>query len=344
MSHCLLPAEWHSQHAILLTWPHQHSDWVTILDQVESCYLSIANAICEQQQLIVACYDSAHKQHINHLLRTQGIDPERYDLFLAKSNDTWARDHGPISVIRDHSLQLLDFAFNGWGNKYTSELDNQISCNLAQQGAFNFQPFSSVDFVLEGGSIESNGRDTLLTTASCLLSPQRNPHYTQQQIETFLQKQFGCKRVLWLKHGALDGDDTDSHIDTLARFAPDNTIVYMQGDHSGDEQDQALQRMEKELKAFRTAEGKPYRLIPLPSPRPVYNRDDDRLPATYANFLIINNAVLVPGYNDPSDQTAIEQIQLAFPEHKMIPIDASALIQQFGSIHCISMQIPAING
>jgi agmatine/peptidylarginine deiminase len=344
MSQYLLPAEWHPQQAILLTWPHAHSDWVDILDEVEPCYLQIAKVICQHQQLIVACYDQSVKTHINALLQAENIDADRYSLYLVKSNDTWARDHGPIAVINDHSIQLLDFNFNGWGNKYDSILDNQISQNLAQQGAFNHHPLCSRDFVLEGGSIECNGIDTLLTTRSCLLSNARNPQFNQDEIESYLCRQFGLKRVLWLQHGALDGDDTDSHIDTLARFAPNDTILYMQGDQSGDKQDQSLNRMEQEIKAFRAMDDKPYRLIPLPSPQPVYNSDGDRLPATYANFLIINGVVLVPTYHDPSDQIAMAQIQQAFPHHQMIPIDASPLIQQFGSIHCISMQIPAIDG
>ena len=194
--------------------------------------------------------------------------------------------------------------------------------------------------VLEGGSTESDGRGTILTTAECLLNPNRSPHLTQEEIEATLGASLGADRFLWLEHGFLAGDDTDSHVDTLARLCPDDTIVYVRCDDPGDEHHPALAAMEAELRGFRTREGKPYRLVPLPWPRPQTDSEGHRLPATYANFLVINGAVLVPTYGDRSDAAALAAVGSAFPGREAIGIDCRPLILQHGSLHCVTMQLP----
>jgi agmatine deiminase len=244
-------------------------------------------------------------------------------------------------VLCRNEPTLLDYEFNGWGGKYAYALDNLITRRLHTQGAFGAAPLETVNLILEGGSIEVDGQGTLLTTARCLLAPTRNHGRTRAQIETTLAEQLGITRFLWLEHGYLAGDDTDSHIDTLARLCDANTIAYVTCDDPADEHYAELQAMEKELQAFRTAAGQPYRLVPLPWPRARYDDGGARMPATYANFLIINDAVLVPTYDDPADQIALERLRDCFPGRTVIGIDCLPLIYQHGSLHCVTMQIPA---
>jgi agmatine deiminase len=207
-------------------------------------------------------------------------------------------------------------------------------------GAFNSISFETIGLILEGGSIESDGKGTILTTAECLLNPNRNPHLSRQEIEEELLSLLGAEEVLWLENGYLAGDDTDSHIDTLARFAPDDTILYVACDDPDDEHFESLKAMREELETFRTRDDKPYRLLPLPWPQARHDENGQRLPATYANFLVINGAVLVPTYDDPSDATALKIIAKAFPGRKIIGIDCLPLIEQHGSLHCVTMQMP----
>jgi len=337
----VLPAEWAPQSAVMLTWPHIHSDWATILPQVEPVYVAIAREVARREKLVVACYDEAHRDHVWHRLSSAGVDLEQVRLFLVPSNDTWARDHGPITVLRDGNPAILDFRFNGWGNKYRHDLDNQITPRLQAAGAFGATPLESIPLVLEGGGIESDGVDTLMTTAHCQLSPERNPKFDRAQLTELLRRHFGTPRVLWLEHGHLAGDDTDGHIDTLARFCDAETIAYVTCTDPADEHYLPLLEMEAELRSFRTAAGRPYHLVPLPLPQPHYGDDGRRLPATHANFLIINGAVLVPTYNDVVDALVLERLAKCFPDREVIGIDCSPLIRQYGSLHCITMQIPA---
>jgi agmatine deiminase len=308
------PAEWEPQDAVLLVWPHEQTDWAPILADARKTFDEIATAIERFERVVVV----------------------RADAFDIPSDDTWARDFGPITIVEDGKPALLDFVFNGWGGKFTAERDNAISQCLHGLGAFGNTPLRSVDMILEGGSIESDGEGTLLTTSSCLLNPNRNPHLSKEQIEERLRQELGVERILWLEHGALAGDDTDAHIDTLARLCPNKTIVYVACDDPTDEHFDELKAMERELQAFGG-----YRLLPLPWPAAKFDDDGHRLPATYANFLIINGAVLVPTYNDPADAPALEVVQLAFPDREIIGIDCSTLIIQHGSLHCVTMQIPA---
>ena len=339
-SHIYLPAEWHEQSAVQLTWPHADTDWLPVLKDVNHCYLNMAKAISEREKLIIVTPEPEHVQvQLERALPAENM--QRIILCQIPTNDTWARDHGFITLLAPDGPHLLDFKFNGWGEKFIADLDNQICRRMAEQKILNGLYEDHLDFVLEGGSIESDGCGTILTTSQCLLAPHRNQPFTQAQIENRLLASLHAERILWLDHGYLAGDDTDSHIDTLARFCPEDTIAYVQCLDQNDEHYTKLHLMEAQLQTFRTMEGKPYRLIPLPMAKATYDEDGNRLPATYANFLIINGAVLMPTYGDPkTDAKAEEQLRGAFPHHDIIGIDCRTLITQHGSLHCCTMQYP----
>ena len=324
----------------MLTWPHAHSDWAPILAAVEPVFIAIAQAVAQREKVLIACYDANHRQHVAALLQAAGLAAHRLLLHIADSNDTWARDHGPIGVTCSGETRLLDFTFNGWGGKYPADLDNRVTRRLHAAGAFGPTPLERVDLILEGGSIEVDGSGSLLTTRRCLLAPTRNPGMSQAQLEQQLGERFGITRVLWLEHGYLAGDDTDSHIDTLARYCDVNTIAYVQCDDPQDEHYTELKALESELRALRSISGEPYRLVALPWPRAKLDQDGARMPATYANFLIINDGVLVPTYNDPADAVALARMGTCFPGREIIGIDCLPLIQQHGSLHCVTMQLP----
>lgn len=336
----ILPAEWSRQSGVMLTWPHSKTDWQPYLNQVESVFVDIAEQITLRQQLIICAVDTAHQQHIQQQLSHSETNVENIHFYHVNSNDSWVRDHGPITILSDGKPSLLDFTFNAWGNKFQAQLDNQITRKLYDQGAFGNCKIESIDLILEGGAIESDGHGTLLTTSACLLSANRNPHLSKQQVEKKLCELFGLTRILWLDHGYLSGDDTDSHIDTLARFCSERCIIYVACDDPQDEHYHELRAMEQQLQAMRTQDDMAYQLIPLPWPNEKRNDDGDRLPASYANFLIINDAVLVPTYDDPHDSIAIERVQQGFPDHQIIGIPCLPLIQQSGSLHCVTMQLP----
>jgi agmatine deiminase len=255
------------------------------------------------------------------------------------TNDTWIRDYGYISIEQDGEVKLLDFTFDGWGGKYEASLDNAVNSRLHQKGYLGITRLETIDFVLEGGSIESDGAGTILTTSTCLCNPNRNGGLTKQQIEEKLQTYLGAQRVLWLDHGYLAGDDTDSHIDTLARFVNPTTIMYVKCEDREDEHYEALQKMETQLQGFTTTEGKPYTLIPLPMCEAKYNDKKERLPATYANFLITNDALVYPTYEDKNDEKAGALFKEVFPDKEVIPVNCLKLIEQGGSLHCSTMQI-----
>lgn len=335
-----LPPEWARQSAVMLTWPHSHGDWALLLNTVEPVFAAIAREVTKRQRLIVACYDAAHLVDVRARLREAGADLDRTGLYIVPSNDTWARDHGPITVIHDARPRLLNFRFNGWGGKYIHDLDDAISSRLRDLAAFGDTPMDDIDLVLEGGSIETDGEGTLLTTEECLLSERRNPRLSRSDLTNALAEQFGTPRVLWLRHGHLMGDDTDGHIDTLARFCDPHTIAYVACDDPNDPHYASLAQMAEELQAFTDYQGQPYRLVPLPLPAPCHDETGKRLPATYANFLIINGAVLVPTYDGPADQIALERLADCFVDREVVPIDCRPLIAQYGSLHCVTMQLP----
>ncbi len=331
-----LPAEWEPQDGVLLAWPHANSDWRETLAAVEPVFVEIARAISRYARVLIVVPEEAPVQE---QLRLAGADLARISLFRLPNNDTWSRDFGPITVLEGGVPVLLDFGFNGWGLKFAADLDNCITRRLAELGAFGVHEVRVPGLILEGGSIESDGAGTILTTSRCLLSPNRNPHLDRRGVEQQLQALLGATRVLWLEHGYLAGDDTDSHIDTLARLCPDSTIAYVRCNDPGDEHYQELLAMESELRAFRTAAGQPYRLVPLPWPQACFGPDGHRLPATYANFLVINGAVLVPTYGLPQDGAALDTIARIFPDRQVLGIDCLPLIAQHGSLHCVTMQI-----
>jgi agmatine/peptidylarginine deiminase len=324
-----MPAEWELQSMVQLTWPHKDTDWAPILPEITAVYNEMAREIRKREKLLIVAPAEVQPPTLNSYLIT------------LNTNDTWARDHGFITVEeltansqKPKTKILLDFCFNGWGEKFEATLDNEINRHLYDQGMVKGIYESHLDFVLEGGSIESDGKGTIFTTSCCLMAPHRNQPLTQSEIEQRLKQSLGAERVVWINHGSLIGDDTDGHIDTLVRICPDDTLLYI----GSDEEHPDLLLMEEELKTFRTLEGKPYRLLKLPLPRPIYD-GDDRLPATYANYLVINDAVLVPTYNQPDlDQEAMRIIQQAFPDREIVGIDCRAVIKQHGSLHCCTMQ------
>ena len=321
-------AEWEQQSAVQLTWPHAATDWAPILPEITAVYEEMAREISKREGLIIVAPEGTKPSIAN------------CELAMINSNDTWARDHGFITVEEreerkeERELFLLDFCFNGWGEKFEATLDNQINKHLYDKGIVKGTYESHLDFVLEGGSIESDGKGTIFTTECCLMAPHRNQPLTKQQIEERLKVWLGAERIVWLQHGSLIGDDTDGHIDTLVRICPNDTLLYI----GADEAHPDLVEMEKELQTLRTLESKPYRLLKLPLPRPIFD-EGERLPATYANYLVINGAVLVPTYNQPDlDAEALRIIGEAFPDREIVGIDCRAVIKQHGSLHCCTMQ------
>ena len=332
-----LPAEWEAQDGVLMAWLHEGTDWVYMLDDVRPVFVEIIRHITRFERVLLTAPNAAAAMEV---LAAAGIDLSKTTVCEMPNNDTWTRDFGPITVIYNHQPVLLDFGFNGWGLKFSANHDNLINKRLKEQGAFG-PNLKTIGLIMEGGSIESDGLGTILTTSQCLLSPNRNPQLDKSEIEQAMASLLGTRRILWLNHGWLAGDDTDSHIDTLARICPDNTIVYQACDKPLDEHFQELKLMEAELHAFRAPDGSPYRLLALPWPKARFDEQAHRLPVTYANFLVINGAVLVPTYQDDNDPGAMECIGKAFPGREIIGIDCLALIEQHGSLHCVTMQLPA---
>ena len=341
-----MPAEWEPQSLVMLTWPHQATDWAPYLKEITETYVEMADAITRHEHLVIA---TPHPIQVGALLSSR-LTPEQMTMVyicFCKTNDTWARDHGPITLRSDDGkLTMLDFRFNGWGEKFDAALDNNVTRTLHEDGAFDTETKGTPrladndDFVLEGGAIESDGNGTVMTTECCLMAHNRNQPMDKDEIDAELRFRLKAKRIVWLKHGRLIGDDTDGHIDTIVRLAPNNTLLYNKCNDENDEHYADFMALEDELKELRTMDGKPYKLIPLPQPDALYD-EGERLPATYANFLIINGAVIVPTYNQAEkDRVACEAIKKAFPDREIIPIDSRTIVRQHGSIHCCTMQVP----
>jgi len=336
----LLP-EWTSQSGVVLTWPHEATDWRDDLAAADACFGRIAAALTWRTAVLVVCRDVAHGIRVRRVIAAADGDARRVRTYTAPSNDSWARDHGPLTVRREGRLLLLDFRFDGWGGKYPAELDDGITRAIAVQGAFGATPVESVDFVLEGGSVETDGQGTILTTRRCLLSTTRHAGLGRHEVDAVLARRLGARRVLWLEHGALEGDDTDGHVDTLARFCDPGTIAYQACEDPADAQYAELRELARELRALRQPDGRPYALVPLPLPAPLCDGTGHRLPAGYANFLITDGAVLVPGYNDAADGQAREALARCFPDRDVVMVDCRPLIREYGSLHCVTMQLPA---
>ncbi|HEY3307076.1 MAG TPA: agmatine deiminase family protein [Desulfuromonadaceae bacterium] len=333
-----LPAEWETQDGVLLAWPHENTDWAYMLDDIRPVFTEIIRQITRFERVLLTAPST---DEATDYLKNYDIDMSKVTVCEMPNNDTWTRDFGPITVMFNGQPILLDFGFNGWGLKFAACHDNLITKRLKEQGALK-PNLQTIGLIMEGGSLETDGLGTILTTTDCLLSPNRNPQLNKSEIEQALASLLGAKRVLWLNHGCLAGDDTDSHVDTLARICPDNVIAYVTCDDQRDEHFHKLKLMEEELKGFQAPDGTPYRLIPLPWAKARFDDMAHRLPATYANFLIINGAVLVPTYQDQEkDDLALERIGQAFPGREIIGIDCLPLLEQHGSLHCVTMQLPA---
>lgn len=331
-----LPAEWENQDLIQIAFPSRNSDWKEYWNEIIPCYINIIKVISSYQPLLIVCDDTAEvKEHL------ESLNLKNLYIIELPINDTWARDHGAITVETTEGFVIEDFMFNGWGLKFAADKDNLITKQLFENKIYNSKKLLTADLVLEGGSIESDGKGTVLTTSNCLLSPNRNPHLSKEEIEQKLKTYFGLQRILWLDHGHLEGDDTDAHVDTLARLCDVHTIAYVQCTDIDELHYKSLKEMEVELEAFRTIENQPYHLVELPMCDAIFAPDDNRrLPATYANFLIMNDVVLMPTYDLRQDEEAIIALQKAFPTKKVVGVDCKALLLQHGSLHCISMQYP----
>ncbi len=334
-----LPAEWEPQDGVQLTWPHARSDWAPLLPRVVPLYEQLVKALSRCGQVLVAA-PTARVQALRRRFGELGVDGTRLHLYGVDADDTWTRDHGPLTVATPEGLCLFDYQLNGWGGKYPAARDNALTAELYRQGAYPGASYRRRDFVLEGGAIESDGAGTLLTTGRCLLNPNRNPGLNRADIEARLGEDLGVTKVNWLAHGALEGDDTDSHIDTLARLCPGNVIAYQACDDADDPHYPELKAMAGELAALTDARGRPYSLVPLPWPSAKYDQAGARMPATYANFLVFNGTVFVPQYDDEHDEEALQQLALAFPGYALVGLNCLPLIHQHGSLHCITMQLP----
>ncbi len=333
-----LPAEWEQQSGVMLTWPDETTPWYE-LEKVQECYGKIISAILRFEKVLLV---TSNKEAAAGRLSELGVDASAVSFKECPINDTWARDHGGIAVFGDEGEKYLyDFVFNGWGLKFPSNFDNGITGKIFFDNAFA-DDVTCVDmrpYVLEGGSIDSDGDGTLMATSECLCSDNRNEYLTREEIEEELKEAFGLKRILWVDSGSLSGDDTDSHIDILARFCGPDTIAYVKCDDPEDPDFKELVNMEAQLQSFRTLGGKPYRLVPLPKPEQMF-LDGYPLPASYANFLIINGAILVPGTGAGADEEVRSRLQEVFPDREVIIIDCRPLLSGHGGLHCVTMQFP----
>ena len=331
--------EWEPVEHVLLALPNKNTDWAYILPAAIDQYRRLVKAITDEGiKVILLCDD---EQEAKEVMKDCNQDFMNY--ITIDYNDTWTRDYGMISVVRNERMRALDFGFNGWGLKFAADKDNLVNLHLDKSGLISPLTYRNErDFVLEGGSVESDGAGTVLTTSRCLQSPNRNGGKTKGELNIELLNRLGADHVLWLDHGALEGDDTDSHVDTLARLAPDDTIVFTGTKNFDDPMFESLLAMRAQLTLFRTAEGNPYNLVELPLPDPVLDEDGSRLPATYANYLVANGVIFMPTYGQPDkDELAMRSIRIAFPTHKVVGIDCRTLLRQHGSLHCATMQIPA---
>lgn len=335
-----LPAEWEAQGAVQLTWPHPRGDWEDNLDPAQHCFARIGAALSMDQTLLCVVLDEAHEQRVRSLLREQGAVLANCRFFRVPSEDSWARDHGPLTVSGADGWSLLDFEFNGWGGRHPARQDNAITTRLAELGAFGDTPLQRPGLTLEGGAIDTDGRGGFLIRQPTLVDARRNPGMNREEIERALGHWLGARRIHWLHSGDLAGDDTDGHIDTLARFAPDNRILHQDCDDPRDPHYEPLKRMARELAEFRDADDKAPERIALPLPAPVRDREGNRTPAGYANFLVTPRRVLMPAYKDPADAVAARRIAAAFSGREVVPIDCRALVRQGGSLHCVTMQYP----
>jgi agmatine/peptidylarginine deiminase len=331
------PAEWEPQSAILLAWPHAGTDWAQRLGEVEETYIALIAAITRFQRALVCVADDDVEAYARARLASARVDMDRVQFLAVEYDDTWLRDSGPITLRDGDGFRLLDFRFTGWGGKFEASRDDRLVERLDDVNTFLKSSRQAIDFALEGGAIETDGAGTLLTTWQCL--HERHPQASREDLSAKLADWLAQERVLWLDHGHLEGDDTDAHIDTLARFAPGDAIVFQACDDPADSHHAELQAMAGEIAALRTRQGHPYRLFPLPWPQPIVD-EGRRLAASYANFLVIDGAVLLPAYGDEADAAAAGVLAQAFPGREIVQVPCRPLIWQNGSLHCLTMQLP----
>ncbi|MCL1633579.1 agmatine deiminase family protein [Luteimonas sp. SX5] len=331
------PAEWEPQSAVLIAWPHEGTDWAERLGEVEETYIALVAAIVRFERAVICVADDDVQAYARARLSSARIDMDRVAFVEVPYDDTWLRDSGPITLLKQQGFRLLDFRFTGWGGKFEASLDDQLIEALNTKRVFRDAQTQPIDFALEGGAIDADGDGTLLTTWQCL--HERHPDKSREELTAKLSDWLAQQRVLWLDHGYLEGDDTDAHIDTLARFAAPDAIVFQACDDPADSHYAELKAMADEIAALRTRDGRPYRLFPLPWAKPIVD-GGRRLAASYANFLIVNGAVLMPAYGDEADAAAVAVLEKAFPGREIVPVPCRPLIWQNGSLHCITMQLP----
>jgi agmatine deiminase len=332
------PAEWARHTATWLSWPHKEESWPGKINLIYPRYCEFIKVLTEGEQVRINVADKQMETFAKQQLITAGVDLKRVEFFEFPTNDAWCRDHGPAFLINPATKQkvIVDWGYNAWGNKYPPfDLDDVIPTKIGQRLGL---PVYHPGIVMEGGSVDFNGKGTVLTTTACLLNKNRNPHLNQQQIEGYLQNYYGVEQVLWLGDGIV-GDDTDGHIDDIARFVNEDTVITVVEENKNDDNYDILQENLQTLKTMRLLNGKQLNIVELPMPDMVIYQDQ-RLPASYANFYMANSAVVVPTYRSKNDEKALYILQSCFPGHKVVGIDSTDIIWGLGSFHCLSQQEP----
>ncbi len=337
-----MPAEWAPHRGTWLSWPHKEASWPGKFGPVPAIFARMVRHLADHEEVHINVAGPGMEQQVRRLLADEGAGAGNVWFHHNPTNDAWCRDHGPIFVQRDgeHGREeaVVDWKFNAWGDKYPPyDLDDVIPTRVAREyGLPVFHP----GIVLEGGSIEVNGRGTLLTTEACLLNPNRNPTLDRDAIEAYLRGYLGVRHILWLGDGIV-GDDTDGHVDDLTRFVDERTVVTVVEDDPADENYEPLQQNLERLRGMRDQDGRPLRVVTLPMPRALFH-EEQRLPASYANFYIANGLVLLPTYDPDRDEEARHTLQELFPTREVIGIDCTDLVWGLGAFHCVSQQWPAV--
>ena len=333
--------EWHTQAATLLVWPHRYSDWANMLDEISVCYLELTHAISQSQHVILIYFNQEHKLYITRLCHEHGCNMQRIIMLQIETNDTWVRDYGPQLLLGNNEFQYLDFEFNAWGEQYACRLDNLFSETLFKSAASAQCQYHRAPLVIEGGNLEFDSHATLLTNIACIKRNMVNTSIDTQALINSIKHELSVKRVLTVDVPPLLGDDTGGHIDTLARFIDDDTIIYTECHDSNHPNHSCLLLLKTQLKALTNKQGKPYRLIPLPMPKKLIELGKNiYAPASYVNFVFINDTILVPTHDDEHDQIALEIFTNACPDRKIVGVNALPLLKQFGSLHCATLHIP----
>ena len=336
-----MPAEWEPHEATWLSWPHKEASWPGAFAPVPAVFAELTRHLAQSELVRINVVDEEFAAGVRAILAAADVDLSAVRFHFNPTNDAWCRDHGPNYVVRDREGRreraINDWGYNAWGGKYPPfDLDDVVPTRIARESG---EPLFTPDIVMEGGSIEVNGRGTLMTTEACLLNPNRNPHLDRAGIEDYLKRYLGVRHILWLGDGIV-GDDTDGHIDDLTRFVAPDTVVTAVEDDPTDENYAPLRDNLERLRTMVDQDGRPFRIVELPMPGPVVF-DGQRLPASYANFYLANRAVLLPTYRHPNDERAQMILQSLFPGRRVIPVDCTDLIWGLGAIHCVTQQQPA---